>query len=124
MLRSHPTNILKILNNDSKVDDYLPYLPAPLNQCLGDDLLFVTLKTCVPAWQKKYTDSNTRKNIDNINDLSDYYGDLENQKKNECNQDNQHEKKETLVKHRTAVNREIVLSAATKIITLNIIWKL
>jgi hypothetical protein len=40
-----------------ELDDYLPYLPGPLNQHLGDDQLFVTLKKCVPAWQKKYTDS-------------------------------------------------------------------
>jgi hypothetical protein len=57
---------------------------------LGDDQLFVTLKKCVPAWQKKYTDSNACKNIDNVNDLADYYGDLENQEKKEHNQDNQH----------------------------------
>jgi hypothetical protein len=57
---------------------------------LGDDQLFVTLKKCVPAWQKKYTDSNARKNIDNVNDLADYYGDLENQEKKECNRDNRH----------------------------------
>jgi hypothetical protein len=68
-----------------ELDDYLPYLPGPLNQCLGDDQLFVTLKKCVPAWQKKYTDSNARKNIDNINNLANYYGDLENQEKKEHN---------------------------------------
>jgi hypothetical protein len=73
-----------------ELDDYLPYLPGPLNQRLGDDQLFVTLKKCVPAWQKKYTDSNARKNIDNVNDLANYYGDLENQEKKEHNQDNQH----------------------------------
>ncbi len=38
-----------------ELNDYLPYLPGPLNQHLGDDLLFVLLKKCVPAWQKKYT---------------------------------------------------------------------
>jgi hypothetical protein len=68
-----------------ELDDYLPYLPGPLNQHLGDDQLFVTLKKCVPAWQKKYTDSNACKNIDNVNDLADYYGDLENQEKKERN---------------------------------------
>jgi hypothetical protein len=73
-----------------ELNDYLPYLPGPLNQHLGEDQLFVTLKKCVPAWQKKYTDSNARKNIDNVNDLADYYGDLENQEKKEHNQDNQH----------------------------------
>jgi 5'-3' exonuclease len=73
-----------------ELNDYLPYLPGPLNQRLGDDQLFVTLKKCVPAWQKKYIDSNTRKNIENVNDLADYYSDLENQEKKECNQDNQH----------------------------------
>jgi hypothetical protein len=73
-----------------ELNDYLPYLPGPLNQHLGDDQLFMTLKKCVPAWQKKYTDSNARKNIDNVNDLADYYGDLENQEKKECNQDNRH----------------------------------
>jgi hypothetical protein len=46
-----------------ELDDYLPYLPGPLNQRWGDDQLFVTLKKCVPAWQKKYTDSNARKNF-------------------------------------------------------------
>jgi hypothetical protein len=71
-----------------ELNDYLPYLPGPLNQCLGEDQLFVTLKKCVPAWQKKYTDSSARKNIDNVNDLANYYGNLENQKKKECNQDN------------------------------------
>jgi hypothetical protein len=50
-----------------------------LNECLGDNQLFVTLKKCVPAWQKKYADSNAHKNIDNINNLADYYGHLENQ---------------------------------------------
>jgi hypothetical protein len=55
---------------------------------LGDDQLFVTLKKCIPAWQKKYTDSNARKNIDNVNDLAVYYGNLENQEKKERNQDN------------------------------------
>jgi hypothetical protein len=68
-----------------ELDDYLPYLPGPLNQCLGDDQLFVKLKRCVPAWQKKYTDSNTHKNIDNVNNLADYYGNLENQVKKEHN---------------------------------------
>jgi hypothetical protein len=49
----------------------------------------MTLKKCVPAWQKKHTDSNAHKNIDNINDLANYYyGHLENQEKKECNQDN------------------------------------
>jgi hypothetical protein len=52
-----------------------------LNQCLGDNQLFVTLKKCVPAWQKKYADSNAHKNIENINNLADYYGHLENQEK-------------------------------------------
>jgi hypothetical protein len=71
------------------LDDCLPYLPGPLNQRLGDEhQLFVTLKKCVPAWQKKYTDSNACKNIDNINDLADYYGNLENQEKKERNGDN------------------------------------
>jgi hypothetical protein len=55
---------------------------------LGDDELFVTLKKCVPAWQKNFTDSNACTNINNINDLADYYGDLENQEKIECNRDN------------------------------------
>jgi hypothetical protein len=41
-----------------ELHDYLPYLhQGPLNQHLGDDQLFVTLKKCVPAWQKKYTNS-------------------------------------------------------------------
>jgi hypothetical protein len=56
-----------------ELDDYLPYLPGPLNQHLGDDQLFVTLKKCVSAWQKKYTDSNARKNIDNVNVLKWVY---------------------------------------------------
>jgi hypothetical protein len=73
-----------------ELNDYLPYLPGPFNQCLGDDQLFVTLKKCVPAWQKKYTDSNAHKNIDNVNDLADYYGDFENQEKKERNWDNRH----------------------------------
>jgi hypothetical protein len=73
-----------------ELDDYLPYLSGPLNQHLGDDQLFVTLKKCVPAWQKKYTDSNARKNIDNVNDLANYYSNLENQEKKECNPDNWH----------------------------------
>jgi hypothetical protein len=73
-----------------ELNDYLPYLPGPLNQHLGDDQLFVTLKKCVPAWQEKYTDSNARKNIDNVNDLADCYGNLENQEKKERNRDNQH----------------------------------
>ncbi len=76
-----------------ELDDYLPYLPGPLNQHLGDNQLFVTLKKCVFAWQKKYTDSNACKNIDNINDLADYYGNPENQEKKECNWDNQHRDK-------------------------------
>jgi hypothetical protein len=70
-----------------ELDDDLPYLPGPLNQHLGDDELFVTLKKHVPAWQKKDTDSNAHKNIDNINDLANYYSDLENQEKKEHNQD-------------------------------------
>ena len=41
-----------------------------------------------PRLQKKYTDSNARKNIDNVNDLADYYGDLEIQEKKEDNEDN------------------------------------
>ncbi len=92
MLAKNPSNLhfedfkqwLKELN------DYLPYLPGPLNQCLGDDQLFVTLKKCVPAWQKKYTDRKACENIDNVNDLANSYSDLENQEKKECNQDNQH----------------------------------
>ncbi len=71
-----------------ELNDYLPNLPGPLNQCFGDDQLFATLKKCVPAWQKKYTDSNAQKNIKNINALADYYGVLENQEKKEHNQDN------------------------------------
>jgi hypothetical protein len=71
-----------------ELNDYLPCLPGPLNQHLGDDQRFVTLKKCVPAWQKKYTDRNACKNINNVNDLADYYGDLENQEKKEHNQDN------------------------------------
>jgi hypothetical protein len=73
-----------------ELNDYLPYLPGPLNQHLGDNQLFVMLKKCVPAWQKKYTDSNACKNIDNVNNLADYYGNLENQEKKEHNWDNQH----------------------------------
>jgi hypothetical protein len=73
-----------------ELNDYLPYLPGPLNQHLGDDQFFVTLKKCVPAWQKKFTDSNAHKNMDNVNDLADYYGDLENQEKKEHNRDNRH----------------------------------
>ena len=34
-----------------ELNDYLPYLPAPLNERLSDDQLFVTLKKSVPAWQ-------------------------------------------------------------------------
>jgi hypothetical protein len=66
-----------------ELNDYLPYLPAPLNERLSDDQLFVTLKKSVPAWQKKYIDSNARRNIDNVNDLADYYNNLETQEKKE-----------------------------------------
>jgi hypothetical protein len=68
-----------------ELNDYLPYLPGPLNQRLGDDQLFVTLKKCVPAWQKKYTDSNAGKKTDNVNNLANFYGNLENQEKKERN---------------------------------------
>jgi hypothetical protein len=87
MLRSHPTcpHFEDFKQQLKDLDDYLPYLPGPLNQCLRDDQLFVTLKKCVPAWQKKYTKSNTCKNIDNINDLANYYGNPENQEKKERN---------------------------------------
>ena len=69
-----------------ELNDYLPYLPAPLNERLSDDQLFVMLKKSVPAWQKKYVDSNARRNIANVNDLADYYSNLEMQeKKEQCN---------------------------------------
>ncbi len=92
MLRIKPSNLCfeDFKQQLKELNDYLPYLLGPLNQHLGDDQLFMTHKKCVPAWQKKYTDSNAHKNIDNVNDLADYYGDLENQEKKECNQDNQH----------------------------------
>ncbi len=73
-----------------ELNDYLLYLPGPLNQHLGDDQLFVTLKKCVHAWQKNHTDSNAHKNIDNVNDLANYYGNLETQEKKEHNQENWH----------------------------------
>jgi len=66
-----------------ELNDYLLYLPAPLNERLSNDQLFVTLKKSVPAWQKKYVDSNARRNIDNISDLADYYANLETQEKKE-----------------------------------------
>jgi hypothetical protein len=53
----------------------------------------VTLKKCVPAWQKKYIESNACKNIDNINDLANYYGNQQNQEKKDHNKDNQHRDK-------------------------------
>ena len=45
--------------------------------------LFVTLKKSVPAWQEKYINSNAHQNIDNMNDLANYYTNLENQEKKE-----------------------------------------
>jgi hypothetical protein len=59
-----------------ELNDYLPYLPAPLNERLSDDQLFVTLK-------KSDIDSNTRQNIDNVNDLADYYNNFKTQEKKE-----------------------------------------
>jgi hypothetical protein len=64
---------------------YLNFQDLSINIWEMINALFVTLKKCVPAWQKKYTDSNACKNV---NDLADYYGDLENQENKECNQDN------------------------------------
>jgi hypothetical protein len=59
---------------------------------------------CLPAWQKKYTDSNARKNIDSIN-VADYYGNLENQEKKECNQDNQHRDRDSSQGHNHSQQR-------------------
>jgi hypothetical protein len=76
MPRSHPTSHPTSQHFEDfkqwleEIYDYLPYLPRPLHQHLGDDQLFVTLKKCVPAWQKKCTDSNAHKNIGNVNDLA------------------------------------------------------
>jgi hypothetical protein len=43
----------------------------------------MTLKKSVLAWQKKYIDSNARRNIFNVNNLADYYNNLETQEKKE-----------------------------------------
>jgi hypothetical protein len=99
-----------------ELNDYLSYLPGPINQHLGDDQLFVTLKKCVPAWQKKYTDSNACKIIDNVNDLAHYYGNLENQEKKEHNQDNQHRDRNS---SQGQNHSQIRVSTAMKVITSN-----
>jgi hypothetical protein len=76
----------------------------------------VTLKKCVPAWQKKYTNSNAGKKTDNVNNLADYYGNLENQEKKEHNQDNQHRDRNS---SQGQNHSQIRVSTAMKVITSN-----
>ena len=70
------------------------HIPAPLNEWLSDDQLFVTFKKSVPAWQKKYINSNACRNIGNANDLADYYNNLETQEKKEQHNHEGHDKQQ------------------------------
>ena len=62
-----------------ELDRYLPYLPGPLNDRLGDAVLFSTIKKCVPAWNNQYISANARTSVHNVNELMDYYETLEDQ---------------------------------------------
>ena len=62
-----------------ELNSYLPYLPPPLNTPLDEDTLFSTFKKSVPAWKKKYIESNARNTIDDTQGLVEYYEGLEDQ---------------------------------------------
>jgi hypothetical protein len=66
----------------TELNRYLPFLPGPLNEKLGDDTLFSTVKCCVPSWHKTYIRSNARAMIATMDELIDYYEALEEQESN------------------------------------------
>jgi hypothetical protein len=84
-LRKFLMNVKKPLNmkfHDFKariieLDYYLPYLPGPLNQRIGEASLFSTLKKSVPAWKEKFINAKVRSSVQTISDLTDYYEELE-----------------------------------------------
>jgi hypothetical protein len=69
---------------------YLPLLPGSQGHLLNDADMFDTIHECVPDWNNSYIASNTM--TENINDLLEYYGKLEQQeakmKLKSCHQDN------------------------------------
>ncbi len=68
---------------------WLLTLPSRTSQStFGRWSTFCDTQEMCPCFQREYTDSNAHKNIDNINDLANYYGNLENQEKKECNWEN------------------------------------
>jgi hypothetical protein len=73
-----------------QLNKYLPLLPGPHGHCLNDADRFNTIQECVPDWSHSYIASNTT--TENINDLLEYYGKLEQQeakrKPKTCRQDN------------------------------------
>jgi hypothetical protein len=73
-----------------QLNKYLPLLPGPHGRCLDDADMFDTIQECVPDWSNSYIASNTT--TENINDLLEYYGKLEQQeakrKPNTRHQDN------------------------------------
>jgi hypothetical protein len=66
----------------TELNRYLPFLPGPLNEKLGGDTLFSTVKRCVPSWHQTYIRSNARAMIATMDELIDYYEALEEQESN------------------------------------------
>jgi hypothetical protein len=60
-----------------QLNKYLPLLPGPQGRRLDDADMFDAIQECVPDWSNAYVASNTT--TENINDLLEYYGKLEQQ---------------------------------------------
>jgi hypothetical protein len=73
-----------------QLNKYLPLLPGSHGHLLNDADMFDTIHECVPDWNNSCIASNTM--TENINDLLEYYGKLEQQeakmKLKSCYQDN------------------------------------
>lgn len=71
-----------------ELDYYLQYLPGPLNDRLGEAVLFSTLKKSVPSWRQKFINANVRTSVETISDLTDYYESLEEEEERQARQQN------------------------------------
>jgi hypothetical protein len=73
-----------------ELDYYLQYLPGPLNDRLGDAVLFPTLKKSLPSWRQRFINANVRSSVETIADLTDYYENLEEEERQAYQQNRRH----------------------------------
>jgi hypothetical protein len=94
-----------------ELNRYLILLPPPLNVSLTDEELFAVIKRSVPSWNNNFRTANLRNQITTVQELTEYYTDLEeieyrrNNNNNNNRNNNNNQNKSPAGNHRNNNNR-------------------